>query len=152
MTDKKFRTRLSHVGRAGKRVHGFVNPPLQRGSTVLYPTMALRKELGSRRGERLLTYGLGGSETHWALEDAICAIEGGTRCQIVGSGLAAVTVPLLAFLKAGDHCLMPDSVYGPARNFAEGMLPRFGIETTFYDPEIDADGIGALFRKNTTVL
>ncbi len=155
MTDKKdqrFRTRLSHVGRAGKRVHGFVNPPLQRGSTVLYPTMELRKELGSRRGERLLTYGLGGSETHWALEDAICAIEGGTKCQIVGSGLAAVTVPLLAFLKAGDHCLMPDSVYGPARNFAEGTLPRFGIETTFYDPEIDADGIGALFRKNTTVL
>ena len=150
--DQRFRTRLSHVGRAGKRVHGFVNPPLQRGSTVLYPTMELRKELGSRRGERLLTYGLGGSETHWALEDAICTIEGGTRCQIVGSGLAAVTIPLLAFLKAGDHCLMPDSVYGPARNFAEGTLPRFGIETTFYDPEIDADGIGALFRKNTTVL
>ena len=47
---------------------------------------------------------------------------------------------------------MPDSVYGPARNFAEGTLPRFGIETTFYDPEIDADGIGALFRQNTTVL
>ena len=70
--DQRFRTRLSHAGRAGKRVHGFVNPPLQRGSTVLYPTMEPRKELGSRRGERLLTYGLGGSETHWALEDVIC--------------------------------------------------------------------------------
>ncbi|HEY5302034.1 MAG TPA: cystathionine beta-lyase, partial [Acetobacteraceae bacterium] len=143
---------MSHVGRAGKRVHGFVNPPLQRGSTVLYPTIALRKDLAGKRGQRVLSYGLGGSETHWALEDAICEIEGGSRCQIVGSGLAAVTVPLLAFLNAGEHCLMPDSVYGPARNFATGMLPRFGIETTFYDPMIDEAGIADLIRPNTKVV
>jgi len=147
-----FRTKLSHVGRAGKRVHGFVNPPLLRGSTVLYPTMADRHGAAAKRMQQALTYGLGGSETHWALEDAIAGIEGGTRCQIVGSGLAAVTVPLLAFLNAGEHCLMPDSVYGPARNFAEKTLPRFGIETTFYDPEIDPDGIAELMRANTTVL
>ena len=153
-TDAKqgFRTRLSHAGRAGKRVHGFVNPPLLRGSTVLYPTMAERKALAARRGEQVLTYGLGGSETHWALEDMIAEIEGGTRAFIVGSGLAAVTVPLLAFLKAGDHCLMPDSVYGPARNFATGTLPRFGIETTFYPPEIDEVGMAELIRPNTTVV
>jgi cystathionine beta-lyase len=147
-----FRTRLSHVGRAGKRVHGFVNPPLLRGSTVLYPTMADRKALAARRDEQVLGYGLGGSETHWALEDAIAGIEGGTRCQIVGSGLAAVTVPLLAFLNAGEHCLMPDSVYGPARNFATTMLPRLGIETTFYDPCLDEAGIAELMRPNTTVV
>ena len=155
MADKAklgFRTKLSHVGRAGKRVHGFVNPPLLRGSTVLYPTMADRRATASKRMEQALTYGLGGSETHWALENAIAGIEGGTRCQIVGSGLAAVTVPLLAFLSAGEHCLMPDSVYGPARNFAEKTLPRFGIETTFYDPEIDVAGITELMRPNTTVL
>ena len=74
-----------------------------------------------RRGERVLTYGLGGSETHWALEDVIAEVEGGTRCAIVCSGLAAVTTPLLAFLKSGDHCLMPDNVYGPARNFCDGL-------------------------------
>jgi cysteine-S-conjugate beta-lyase len=151
-TGQGFRTRLSHVGRTGKRVHGFVNPPLLRGSTVLYPTMAERHALAARRAEQVLTYGLGGSQTHWALEDAIAEIEGGTRCQIVGSGLAAVTVGLLAFLNAGEHCLMPDNAYGPARHFAERTLPRFGIETTFYDPDIDADGIGGLFRSDTTVL
>ena len=66
MTDtpkRGFRTKLSHAGRAGKRIHGFVNPPLLRGSTVLYPTVADRRAMGARRGERLLTYGLGGSET-----------------------------------------------------------------------------------------
>jgi cystathionine beta-lyase len=147
-----FGTKLSHTGRPGKRTHGFVNPPLLRGSTVLYPTVAERRAMAARRGERVLTYGLGGSETHWALEDMIAEVEGGTRCAIVCSGLAAVTTPLLAFLGAGDHCLMPDHVYGPTRNFAGGVMRRMGIETTFYDPEIDEAGITALMRPNTRVL
>lgn len=147
-----FRTRLSHTGRPDKTNHGFVNPPLMRGSTVLYPTVAERKRMAGMRGQRVLTYGLGGSATHWALEDVIAEVEGGTRCAIVCSGLAAVTTPLLAFLKTGDHCLMPDTVYGPARNFAEGMLKRFGVETEFYDPIIDEAGIAALMRPNTTVV
>jgi len=147
-----FRTKLSHTGRAGKRTHGFVNPPLLRGSTVLYPTVAERRAMAAQRGERVLTYGLGGSETHWALEDVIAEVEGGTRCAIVCSGLAAVTTPLLAFLNSGDHCLMPDHVYGPTHNFAQGVLKRFGIETTFYHPEIDEAGITALLRPNTRVV
>jgi len=147
-----FRTRLSHTGRPDKTNHGFVNPPLMRGSTVLYPTVAERKRLAGMRGQRVLTYGLGGSQTHWALEDVIAEVEGGTRCAIVCSGLAAVTTPLLAFLKTGDHMLMPDSVYGPARSFAEGMLKRFGIETTFYDPVVDGAGLEAMMRPNTTVV
>lgn len=148
----KFRTQLSHLGRRTKHEHGFVNPPLLRGSTVLVPTVAMRKELQAKRGEQVLTYGTGGSQTHWALEDTIAAIEGGTRCYIVSSGLAAVTVPLLVFLKAGDHMLMPDHVYGPARNFASGMLVKFGVETTFYDPCITGEGLAKLMRPNTTVV
>jgi cystathionine beta-lyase len=148
----KFRTQLSHLGRRTKHEHGFVNPPLLRGSTVLTPTVAMRKELQAKRGEQVLTYGTGGSETHWALEDTIAAIEGGTRCYIVGTGLAAVTVPLLVFLKAGDHMLMPDHVYGPARNFASGMLTKFGVETTYYDPCIDGEGLEKLMRPNTAVV
>src|SRR6201992_1242969 len=116
-----FRTTLSHVGRATKREHGFVNPPLLRGSTVLVPTVKMRQELAAKRGERVLTYGTGGSATHWALENTIAAIEGGTRCYIVSTGLAAVTTPLLAWLKAGDHLLMPDHVYGTARTVASTL-------------------------------
>jgi cystathionine beta-lyase len=155
MTDTKkrgFRTTLSHIGRRTKHEHGFVNPPLMRGSTVLVPTVKQRQAMQARRGERVLTYGLGGSETHWALEDAMAAVEGGTRCYIVSSGLSAVTTPLLAWLKAGDHCLMPDHVYGPARNFCDGMLKKFGVETTYYTPEIDEAGLSALMRPNTKVV
>src|SRR5215472_7724638 len=147
-----FRTNLSHTGRASKRIHGFVNPPLLRGSTVLYPTVAERRAMVARGDERLLTYGLSGSETHWALEDVIAEIEGGTRCAIVCSGLAAVTTPLLAFLKSGDHLLMPDSCYGPARSFCDGVLRRYGVQTTYYDPVIDEAGIAGQMRPNTTVV
>ena len=93
-----------------------------------------------------------GSPTHHALEDAVADVEGGTRCQIVCTGLAAVTTALLAYLRAGDHCLMPDSCYGPARNFCDHALTRMGVETTYYRPEVDEAGMAALIRPNTTVV
>jgi cysteine-S-conjugate beta-lyase len=147
-----FATRMSHAGRAGTRAHGFVNPAVHRGSTVLYPSCEARRELMKSRFEQVLTYGTQGGPTHHALEDVIAEIEGGTRCTIVGTGLAAVAVPLLAYLKAGEHCLMPDSVYGPARALANGMMAGFGIETSFYDPMIGEAGMAALIRPNTRVV
>jgi cystathionine beta-lyase len=147
-----FSTRMSHHGRAGAKVHGFVNPPVHRGSTVLFPTFAARQASRTQRLEQVLSYGTAGGPTHHMLEDMIAEIEGGTRCAIVGTGLAAVMVPLLAYLKAGDHCLMPDSVYGPARNLADGLMTGFGIETTYYDPCLDEAGLRALMRPNTKVV
>lgn len=149
---ESFATRMSHAGRPGTRAYGFVNPPVHRGSTVLYESCEHRREAAKHRFEQVMTYGTQGGPTHYALEDVIAEIEGGTRCLIVSTGLAAVAVPLLAFLKAGDHCLMPDSVYGPARNLAEGLLKGWGIETTFYDPCVDEAGMHALIRPNTKVV
>jgi cysteine-S-conjugate beta-lyase len=147
-----FGTRLAHLGRAGTHVHGFVNPALHRGSTVLQPNVAARREAGKHRLDQALVYGVMGGPNHHALEDVIAAIEGGTRCQIVSSGLAAVTTPLLAYLRAGDHCLMPDSIYGPARGFADMMLKNLDIAVTYYRPEINEAGMAALMRPNTKVV
>lgn len=147
-----FATRMSHAGRPPVRSHGFVNPPLHRGSTVLVPSCEARITNAKHRFERVMTYGTQGGPTHYALEDVVAEIEGGTHCTIVSTGLAAVAVPLLAWLKAGDRCLMPDSVYGPARALAEGLMTGWGIETTFYDPRIDAAGLEALWTANTKVL
>ena len=150
MTD--FFTRLSHAGRAGTHVHGFVNPAVHRGSTVLQADAKARREAGDHRFDQHMIYGTLGGPTHWPLEDVVAEIEGGSRCQLVSTGLSAVTTPLLAFLAAGDHLLMPDSCYGPARGFCENMLARFGVSTTFYDPSIDAAGIAGLFQPSTKVL
>ena len=149
---QSFETRLSHAGRQGTRIHGLVNPPLLRGSTVLQPSIAARVEAGKHRLDQALIYGVMGTPTHHALEDVVAEIEGGTRCQIVSSGLAAVTTALLAYLEAGDHCLVPDSVYGPARAFCDSVLKRMRIETTYYRPQIDEAGIAALMRPNTKVV
>ncbi|MCX7931092.1 MAG: aminotransferase class I/II-fold pyridoxal phosphate-dependent enzyme, partial [Rhodovarius sp.] len=148
----RYETRLSHMGRPGSRVHGFVNPPVHRGSTVLFPDCAARRAAAARRFDQYMTYGTQGGPTHYALEDAIAEIEGGSRTVILGTGLAAVAVALLAYLKAGDHCLMPDSVYGPARNLANTLLAGWGVETTFYDPCVDEAGMAALIRPNTRVV
>ena len=150
--DWRIETRLALASRRNVKSHGFVNPKLVRGSTVLYSNSAERRALGKKRLEQEEIYGLYGSETHFALEDMVCAIEGGTHCQIVPSGLAAITVPLLAYLKAGDDILVPDSVYGPTRRFCDTVLKRYGVTTRYYDPMIEEDAIAATLRPETRIL
>lgn len=86
------------------------------------------------------------------LEDMIANIEGGTRAQITSSGLSACTVALLAYLKAGDHVLLPDSIYGPVRGFAEGMLRRFNVDVEYYHASATGTDVAALLKENTTVV
>ena len=147
-----FATRMARAGRPAHQGRHLVNPPLHRGSTVVYADVADRHAASRERMEQALVYGTHGNPTHWALEDLVAELEGGTRCQLVGSGLASVTVPLLAYLSAGDHLLVPDSVYGPTRGFCDGMLRRLGVVTTYYDPCIGATGLAALFRPQTRIL
>lgn len=82
----------------------------------------------------------------------VARIEGGTRCQITSSGLSACTIALLAFLKHGDHCLLPDSVYGPVRGFADGFLRRFGVEVEYYHASATPTELEAHFKPTTRVL
>ncbi|WP_298222584.1 cystathionine beta-lyase [Acidocella sp.] len=150
---RKIETTLVQAGRAPVRQYGFVNPPLKRGSTVLHASVAAKKEVGQHAAfEPIENYGLMGNETHFALEAAIAEIEGGTRAQVTSSGLSAITLPLLAYLKTGEHLLVPDSVYGPTRTFCDSVLTRFGIETSYYDPMVTPESLKALLRPNTKVL
>ena len=97
------------------------------------------------------TYGTRGTPTTDALCAAMDELEGSAGTILVPSGLAAVTIPLLAFLSAGDHVLIVDSVYGPTRNFANTMLKRLGVAVDYYDPLVGA-GIAALMKPNTKVV
>ena len=144
--------KLVRLGRPSSDEPGFVNPPVSRGSTVLYESMDAMRARSARRYEHELIYGAMGGPTQALLEETIAAIEGGRHTQVVSSGLAACTTPLLAFLAAGGHCLMPDSVYGPTRRFCDTMLRRLGIETTYYDPLVTEDALHGLVRPSTQVL
>ncbi|MCC7281335.1 MAG: cystathionine beta-lyase [Acetobacteraceae bacterium] len=148
-----FETRLSQLGRPAKRAgKGTVNVPLIRASTVTFPDCATLRDARLRRLDQYGSYGIHGLATHHALEDVVAEIEGGDRAAIQGSGLAAIVVAMMAYLKAGDHCLMPDSCYGPTRNLCDTLLAGFGVETTYYDPCIDEAGIAKLIRDNTRVV
>jgi len=141
----KAETTLVTAGRDTKAQKGFVNPPVVHGSTVLYPTA---EDLHAHRGE--FQYGRRGTPTTKALQEALMALEG-PQCAGVGiapSGLAAITTTLLAVLKAGDHLLVCDNAYRPTRNFCNGLLSRYGVETTYFDSQIGT-GVGELFRRNT---
>jgi cystathionine beta-lyase len=138
-------TRLVVGGRDPAANHGFVNPPVHHVSTVLYPTA---EDFLARRARYL--YGRRGTPTSEALEDALRALEGPdcAGVALLPSGLAAISTALLAVLKAGDHLLVTDSVYQPTRKFCDGMLKRYGVTATYYDPLVGG-GIAALIQPNT---
>ena len=140
------RTRLTLAGRDPSDSYGFVNPPIVRGSTVIYPTT---EDFLARRSR--YTYGTHGNPTLDALEAAANTIERGAGVVVTPSGLLACTLPFLAFLSAGDHVLVTDSVYRPTRNFCDSLLKRMGITVEYYDPAL-GEGIAALFKPNTKAI
>lgn len=146
----KRETRLVHAGRDPERNFGVVNPPIYRASTILYRTMADFDNRASRKYTGF-SYGLAGTPTTFALADVVAELSGGARALITSSGLSSVTQALAAFLKAGDHLLLPDTCYGPTRVFGSTVLARFGVDVEFYDPLVGG-GIAALMRPNTRVV
>jgi len=143
----KDKTKLIAIGRPHGRPHHPVNPPVERASTILFPTYDDYLE-----GAKNITYGRLGTSSHRALEEAVTALEGGYETRLAPSGFQACTAALLAFVKTGDHVLMTDAAYDPTRKFCDGFLKRFGVETTYYDPLATKDEIAGLMKDNTRVI
>jgi hypothetical protein len=135
-------TKVAHLGRDPQKHLGAVNTPVYRASTMLFDSVADLES--AERGEYPgISYGLHGLPTVTDLQSAVAALEGGHAALAVPSGLAAITLALLAVTKAGDHVLVPDSVYGPTRRFCNRQLTRFGVAVSYYDPLIG----GAIERE-----
>jgi cysteine-S-conjugate beta-lyase len=145
-------TRLQHSGRAS---HGSgtrpVNPPLMRASTVVFDSVAQwRANRAQRQQQQVLSYGARGTATTFALEDALCELEGGARCKLFPSGLAAIAAVLLACLQAGDHVLLSDALYQPVRTLCSTLLAPRGIACEFY--AADGSDIAERLRPNTRLI
>jgi cystathionine beta-lyase len=141
---------LAHGGRHPRQNHGIVNPPVYHASTVLYPTLAALEQSHVNPYEGV-HYGRYGTPTHFALEEAITALEGAQGTVTSCSGLAAIHIALQTFLGQGSHALVADSVYGPTRKLCDGLFAQMGVETTYYDPCIGA-GIANLMRPDTRLV
>jgi len=118
---------------AGRRP---VNPPVERASTSL---MEQADDLF--RADRGPLYGIEGLSAHRALTDALCELERASAAFLTPTGLAAITVPMLAALRAGDEVLVTDAAYGPTRRFCERFLKRYGVTTRWYPPRASAEEV-----------
>jgi cystathionine beta-lyase len=147
---KNWKTKLIHSD--SKIPEGFrsLSTPVYRGSTVLFPDAASVSDDWDQY-EVGYTYGLYGTPTVLELAARICELECGYRTIITPGGQSAISLINFALLKAGDHILVPYSIYGPNRHFASRLLQRFGVEVTFYDPNVGA-AIQSLIRRQTRLV
>ncbi|HYD53295.1 MAG TPA: cystathionine beta-lyase [Gemmatimonadaceae bacterium] len=145
-----WQTRLIHSETTIPDGFASLATPVYRGSTVVFDSVADLTD-DWRQEEVGYSYGLYGTPTAMTLAARVRELEGATHTFLTPGGQAAIALVYLALTKAGDHVLVPDSVYGPSRAFARGVLRRFGVEPEFYPPTIGAD-IERLLRPTTTLV
>ena len=136
-------TIVTHSGREPFENRGYVNTPVYRGSTILFPTLDALESPNNR-----YDYGRTGNPSSSAVEEVITELEGAADTVLCPSGLSAISLALMAVLGAGDEVLLSDSVYGPTRRFSDGVLKRMGISVRYYDPRVGAN-IASLFSDKT---
>ena len=144
---KALSTRLIHASKPDAKTFETLAVPTYRGSTVTFQSL---EDLDHPREDQY-RYGLHGTPTHRALTDRLAEIEGAAHVHLAPSGLAAIALTFLSFLRSGDHLLLPSSSYGPTLDLANGLLSDLGVETELYDPMIGA-GIASRVRDNTALV
>ena len=139
----KDETKIIHT-RSGRGPIETVNPPVERGSTVLLPTREILYGDGK-------VYGRMGLTVQRELEAALCILENAQHCRLTANGLQSVALALGAVLEAGDHLLVSDSIYGPSRRYCTRRLSAMGIEATRFNPLLGSD-VASLIKDNTKAI
>ncbi len=148
---KKIDTRLSHVGNRPREHSGIINPPVYHASTVAYDSLQDLRDRFRSDDPRAVTYGRHGTPTTFALEEAATELDGGHGAIAVSSGLAAISLALMTWLRPGDHLLVSDTVYAPVRSLCDQVLSTMDVACEYFDPLIGED-IGGLLRDTTRVV
>ena len=147
---KNWKTKLIHSDAQIPSDYRSLASPTFRGSTTLFPSASA---VTDDWDQKLVgyTYGLYGTPTAMELAARVCELEGGKHTILTPGGQAAISLINLALLQAGDHMLVPASVYYPNRKLATRLLSRFGVSTDFYDPLLGA-GMASLIQENTKLI
>ena len=147
---KHWKTKLIHSDVQVPPGFHSLAPPVYRGSTTLFPDVAAVTDKWDQY-DAGYTYGLYGTPTTLELAGRICELEQGYRTIITAGGQGAISLINLALLRAGDHVLVPENIYGPNRKFANDVLRRFGVEVSYYAPDL-AGGIADRIQPNTRLI
>jgi len=140
MTARKagFATRAIHIGNEPDPSTGAVAPPIFATSTYA------QEELGKTKG---YDYSRAGNPTRTRLEENLASLEGGTAARVFSSGMAAVSA-LGSLMKAGEHIVASDNLYGGVPRLFNQVLANFGLEFTYVNTA-DPRNVGNAIRKNT---
>ncbi len=143
-------TRLIHHPYRAPDGFDAVPVPVHKASTVFFPSVAAMRER-QWQDKSGYTYGLHGTPTTFTLEERLATQEGGRQCVLTPSGLSAIALVDLAFLRAGDEVLIPDNAYGPNKALATHELAAWGIRHRIYDPMDPADLAAAITPQTRLV-
>jgi cystathionine beta-lyase/cystathionine gamma-synthase len=142
-------TRAIHGGGPAPRVNQPVVPPVHLSSTFESKDIDEQVALEERKADTFYTrYG---NPTLSLAERVLADLEGAESAAVFGSGMAAITTSLLAFLKAGDHAVFQREIYGGVHRFASEILPSYGVSVSWFDAT-DPDGVEAALRENTRAI
>ncbi|MCH4821820.1 O-acetylhomoserine aminocarboxypropyltransferase/cysteine synthase [Gramella lutea] len=149
MSTKNFSTKALHAGHDVKQNGGTRAVPLYQSTSYVFNNSDHAAALFSL-AEPGFIYTRINNPTLDILEQRLAALEGGIAAVVTASGTAATSTALLTLLKAGDHIVSSNSLYGGTYNLFKNTLPRLGITTTFVDPT-DPTNFTKAAKENTRV-
>lgn len=150
MSQSKFATKALHEGHDVTKTQGTRAVPLYQSTSFVFNNADHAANLFAL-AESGYIYTRLNNPTNDVLEQRMASLEGGIAAVATCSGTAAASTGILTFLKAGDHIVSSNSLYGGSYNMLKSMLPRFGITTTFVDPN-DVSNFDAAIQENTRLV
>jgi cystathionine beta-lyase/cystathionine gamma-synthase len=136
-----FATRAIHDGQEPDPLTGAVTVPI-------YPTSTyVQQGIGENKGYE---YSRVSNPTRDRLEENLASLEGGVAARVFGSGMAAINA-IASMLKAGDHVVCGDDLYGGTPRLFNQVLTNFGLEFSYVDTS-DANNVERAIRKNTRMV
>jgi O-acetylhomoserine (thiol)-lyase len=145
----KLETNALHAGHDVTKTQGTRAVPIYQTSSYVFNDSDHAANLFSL-AEPGYIYTRLNNPTNDILEQRLAALEGGVAAVVTSSGTAAIATTLLVLLKSGDHIVASSSLYGGTYNLLKVTLPRFGITTTFIDPD-DPENFEKAVQDNTRV-
>ena len=145
-----FGTLAIHAGQEPDKLYGALATPIYQTSTFCFDTVeeGTAKFAGEIPG---FCYSRGGNPTTVALEKKIAMLEGGEACISTASGMGAVGGVMLGLLKAGDHVICGECVYGCTDVVLRTTLQKFGVEVTYADTT-DLESVKTAIKDNTKLI
>lgn len=148
--DKQFSSRLVHLGdRAGESVSQSKSIPIAMTSVFSFDDVESLDQVYEGKAKGYI-YTRNGNPVHDALTEIMSGVEEGEAALAYASGMGAISLSLLAHLKAGDHIIAANVLYGGSFQFIRSELARFDISVSFVDPA--SEDLSPYFRPNTRIV